>query len=627
MKKNIERGTVKNRKNAVLKFPDKRTYSYYRWGSTVIFLIAAYAVTAWCNGSFLMKAEELSLFLPTRLFFADCMQTAGGGLVWCAAFLTQFFYYPWLGSTLLIGLLWALQILVVKAFRVPDRYFPLSFIPSVMLLWSVVQVGYLIYILKSPGYLYSNLLGTLVSVGSFWGYRQLPSRMFRSFALLLYVPLTYPLFGFYGLWSVFLCAVYESAIFFKEKTPGSWIPVAIGVATAAIVPYFYFVCFYSQMWFGRIYIASLPDFYFNRTEIVLWIPFIVTGICLTRFVFFLFAQPQKPVKRAFPAVVFGVYLLSLAALWKYSWRDENFSVSLDMDRAVFRNDWETVLKLAKNLREEPTRLIVMYTNLALQKTGRAGDEMFRYKNSSAPYKVFRDPQILRQAGARAIYFQYGKINYCYRWCMEDKVEYGLKVEYVKYMVKCALLNGEFELARKYNRVLEKTLFHKNWAAKYRTFIETPALMEKDPEFKAITPLMAYDNLLDGDAGLLEVYLLNNFAYMEGGPQELVELSLQCNLIQKNIERFWPRFFLYAKTHERIPVHYQEAALLYAYLERKVDVSRFEIAPSVRNRFGELIKMSEAYGNKPEEFTRAVMKKNFGDTFWYYYFFVKDLKTN
>ena len=627
MNKHIERGTVKNDKDSFLKFPERSVCLFYRWSSVALFVLAAYLITVVYNRSFFCKAEELSLFLPTRLFFTDCMQQAGGLLVYGGAFLTQFFYYPWLGGTFLVGLLWLLQFFVVKAFWVPDRYFPLTFIPSVMLLLSAVQLGYLIYILKSPGYLYSNLLGTIVSVCCFWGYRQLPSWPLRSLALFLFVSLAYPLFGFYALWSVLLCVVYEGAVIFKEKTGVHWIPVGTGIFMAVTVPYLYYVFFYSQMWFGRIYTASLPDFYFNKAEIVLWIPFFVTGISLLLFICCLFMSPVKREKRFFPGVVFFVFLLSLVALWKYSWHDENFRVSLDMDRAVFRNDWEGVLKLARRLKGEPTRLIVMHTNLALQKTGRAGDEMFRYKNSSTPYVVYRDPQVLRQMGAKSLYFHYGKINYCYRWCMEDKVEYGQKVEYLKYMVKCALLNREPELARKYNNVLKKTWFHKDWAVRYQRFIDDPASMEEDPEFRAITPLMAYDNLLDGDAGLLEVYLLNNFAYMEGGPEKLVELSLQCNLILKNIERFWPRFFLYAKTHDRLPVHYQEAALLYAYLERKVDVSPFRIDPSVHSRFTELIRMSETYGDRPEEFTRAVMKRSFGNTFWYYYFFVKDLKTN
>ena len=152
------------------------------------------------------------------------------------------------------------------------------------------------------------------------------------------------------------------------------------------------------------------------------------------------------------------------------------------------------------------------------------------------------------------------------------------------------------------------------------------MIADDPEFKAIKPLMAYEDILDGDGNLLELYVLNSFAYMEGGPPELVELSLQCNLVLKNIERFWPRYFLYARTHDRVPVHYQEAALLFSHLENKVDISKFNFDKVVVDRFNMMIAMSKQYEYKSNEYNKEVFKPQFGDTFWYYYFFIKDIKT-
>ena len=102
-----------------------------------------------------------------------------------------------------------------------------------------------------------------------------------------------------------------------------------------------------------------------------------------------------------------------------------------------------------------------------------------------------------------------------------------------------------------------------------------------------------------------------------------ELSLQCNLLLKNIERFWPRFFLYARTHDNIPVHYQEAALLYSYLENKADISKVKFDEKIIDRFNQLIAMSQKYAHKPDEYNRKIFKPIFGDTFWYYYFFVKE----
>lgn len=626
MKNTNERATVKNGKSPLLLL-DKFKLSEYKWICLSLFVFIAYYLTVIHNKSFLIKVQELSLFLPTSLFFEDNMKTAGGLLAYIGTFFTQFFYVPWLGSTIYIFLLLLIRFLVSKAYRIPFKFYALSFLPSAMLLLSFTELGYVIYTLKSPGYIYSNLIGIIVALSFFWGYRSLKPAIIRTLSIAVFIMLGYPLFGFYALFSAFLCILYEIISFIRDKNINRFFTVITAIFFVCVIPYLYYVYIYSQMLFDMIYIAGLPAFDFTKVECTLWLPFILIFSCLLAFLTFLFKQPGKKFFDSYFVVATLIYMLSLFGVHYYSFDDENFRAEINMDIAIMNDDWNRVLKIAEKLKGEPTRLLVMDTNLALQKLGIAGDNMFRYKNGSKPYNSLRPHQLLLHAGAKAHYFQYGKINFCYRWCMEDNVEYGMKVEYLKYMVKCALLNREFPLAKKYNDVLMKTWFHKNWAKKYERYIDDPALILLDPEFMTVMPLMAYDNILDGDSGLLEVYLLNNFGYMQGGPPDLVELSIQSNLLLKNIERFWPRFYLYARTHDRIPVHYQEAALLYSYLERKVDINNVRIDPLIAKRFESLIKMSETFGNQPEELSRDMIKPYFGDTFWYYYFFVKNLKTN
>lgn len=597
------------------------------------FVLLACYLTAVCNENYLRKTEELSLFLPTWLFLKDCMTTPGGGLVWGGTFLTQFFYYPWLGSALFIALLLGLQYLVKKAFCIPDRYFPLSFVPSALLLLTLLQLGYVVYILKSPGYAFSNLLGMMAAVAGFWRYRCLDScrlcryapdsRWRRAGWILLFSVAGYPLLGFYALLAVGLFAVDEC----MRRREGWVCNVLTAVFAVVLVPFFYYILVYTQLMSDSLYISALPRFY--PEELILWMPFLV----LYAYVVFLAFQTHRWKQRTeHPRVLrvasaWFVFVLALAGVWHYEFDDENFRLTINMDRAIMNNDWQEAVDCARTQKDEPTRLVVLNTDLALYKLGQAGDRMFQFKINGVPYKIIRTAPVMRSTGAKALYFQYGKINYCYRWCMEDKVEYGMKVEYLKYMVKCALLNEEYALAQKYNSTLAQTLFHKDWAVKYQRYIDDPQLMAEDAEFKAIKPLMAYENVLEGDGGLLEAYLISQIAYMEGGPPELVELSLQCTLIQKDIARFWPRFMLYTRTHQRLPLHYQEAAILYSYLERKIDYRQFKIDAGVADRFNKFIHLSEQLAGQSDEKSKAAFKPYFGDTFWYYYFFVKGLKTS
>ena len=138
---------------------EQTNYRNMKIASISVFILLAIYMTVIHNFNYLKKVEDLSLFLPSWTFLKECMMVPGGGLIWGGTFLTQFFYYPWLGGAVFIALLLVLQYLVGKAFRIPDRYFTLSFVPSALLLLALVQLGYVVYILKSPGYAFSNLLG------------------------------------------------------------------------------------------------------------------------------------------------------------------------------------------------------------------------------------------------------------------------------------------------------------------------------------------------------------------------------------------------------------------------------------------------------------------------------------
>ena len=588
-----------------------------------IFIAVAVALSV-SNVDYFWKAQELSLFVPSHEFLVEKMQLAGGFLAYCGCFLVQFFYHPWVGCALLIAMSLLMAVLVAKAFRLPGRWWLLALIPSAMMFLSTVDIGYLIYSLKAPGYLYSNMLGLMFASAIFLCYRSIGNRWLKYAVLVVIAAALYPVMGFYALLTLVLCALYEVSL--RTEGKKDWIAAVLAVLLAAVVPQLYWSFVYEQMTVFYIYLAGLPRFYMGAR--VLYEPLIVSFVVFAFFAVMAGRWKKDAGMTAIKAVaLFAVFAFSIGGMWYRAFDDENFKVTMKMDRAMDDEDWETVVDCAAGLKGEPTRLMVLDTDLALYKLGRAGDEMFKYKISDTPYKVRSPMSVMRIVGAKALYYNFGKINYCYRWCMEDKVEYGMKVEYLKYMVRCALLNGEFALAQKYNNVLLDTWFHRSWAEKYQRYIDNPDLMDESDEFKSIRPLMAYENILEGDGGLLEGYLIGEMVRLSGGPEPLVELSLQCSLIQKDIAAFWPRFILYARTHDRLPVHYQEAAVLYSQLEKKVDYRMFNIDQAVVDRFNRFIDMSEQFAGIPDGNLKGIFKPQFGDTFWYYYFFIKDLKTS
>jgi hypothetical protein len=249
----------------------------------------------------------------------------------------------------------------------------------------------------------------------------------------------------------------------------------------------------------HIYTAGLPRFAFTLKELKLWIPFIFLFLSYTLFLSFeLIQRKNLATNKSINAIASGTFLLSIFLTFLMSFHDESFKTEIKVNAAMENNDWPKVITLTREMNDQPTRNIVLNYQMALFMQGQPADKNFSLSNTKRPNCIRPVQPVLIQMSGRPLLYRTGRINDCYRWCMEDMVEYGMKTEYLKYMVKCAILNGEYALAQKYNSIISKTLFHKDWARKYQAYIDNPKLAEDDPEMKAIRYFEAHEQGLEVD---------------------------------------------------------------------------------------------------------------------------------
>lgn len=594
------------------------------WAFLAVFAVVAYILLPGLNHSYLRKVEDQSIFMSGAQWWTQCVDIPGGFLSYCGSYLTQFFYYPWLGGTMFILLLAGLWLAVWHVGRMPRSLFGMASVPSAMMLLALLAPGYMIYCIKTPGYPYIGLLGFASSLAIFEVSRHIGQKMWcRTLYVVLAVGLLYVPSGFYALLGVGMCVLRE---FRLNRRTGAVMLVAATVC-GALVPWWYYVATETHVMKCNLYISGLPriDSYTAATVT----PYIVSIIFLLASALLAPSERKEGASRhAGRNLSIGVlaFIAALTTVFAMRHRDENFDTSVAMDMAIRDNDCKKAVEEARAHKENPTRVVGLLTHIALNRLGQAGDSLFTFPIDAVEYDSPRSDRSLRDVLSRSLNYNFGRINDAYRWCMEDMVEYGPKVEYLKYMVKCALLNEETALARRYLRMLGRTTFHKTWADRYMAYAENPKLMDKDPEFAAVRPLMAYNNMIGGDDALIEAFVSTMISNYAGGPPQLVELSMQFNLIQKNIDNFWPRFMLYARHNKRLPVHYQEAAILFSALEGKVDWRQFAIDPDVQKRFEGFMQMAQQNAGNSDAVNRELFRSGYGNTYWYYYFFVKDLKT-
>ena len=576
---------------------------------------------------YLFRVQELSLWLPTKVYFDERMLVPGGLMSYIACFFMQFFYYPMLGSLIYVALLLVVQWMTMKVFHIPARHALLALIPSALILCCSMEAGYWIFQIKTQGYFYSMLVGFLFTLSCMRLY-QVSKGWWRYLVIAGIAAVGYPCFGFYTSLSLLGIALWT----LRSGAEGKAMVALLCVALVIAIPILYYSV-YAQTRFSMMFVAGVPAFEFSKRDLFLWTPYILLYLFPLVMTFIPLRQEENSVAKTSCLVELmgtSAFIVVLGLLFWF--RDPNFRAEIKMNHAMERLEWRKALDIAKKQKQTPTRLIVLNKNLALLKLGRVGEEMFHYLDGGEVPKSTLQIRLM-QVGGKMLYYHYGRMNFCYRWCLEDAVEYGWKVDYLKYMVRTSLISGEPELAKKYIRTLKKTLFYRGWAEKYEKIANNPELVAKDREMASILPLYQYGDQLDGDNSLVEIYLLNYFAhtYIEHSTPMFDEAGLMCALTLKDIPTFWSNFFRYANSHkaDRMPTHYQEAAMLYGNLEKNVDISKMPFDRKVDARFKDFMRFAQKYAVENIERDPEVKKlfyDRYGDTFWYFYFFIRDVKS-
>lgn len=612
----------------------------------------------------LLRAQELNLWLPTGLYWKTLMQYPGGTASWFATYLTQYFYYPKLGVSILCGLWLIICAILVWVYQLKGPWIALSLLVPLALMACFVQTGYWIFYQKLQGHLFVPTIGVLFASLSLAMQRLLndnfPAKTAR-WAQLVWMALVcilgYPLFGAWALGATGLLGMQElKRITTKELKPYyfySFIILFFAVILIAVIPQICYQRIFEMTERSFLYVAAMPSFRYGKeifTEYrlpyyAIILAFFIIALCSTS-ESFSFANKMKTWHRS--VIVVLLVCAGIVGVSKAWYHDANFQKELTMNRAIEELDWERVLTVARDGSStvKPTRQMVMYKNLALFRLGRAANEMFFYPEGAvqqnAPWRVR-----MTQIGGKLIYYHYGKENFCYRWCMEDGVEFGWKAETLKFMARTSILNHEWTVARKYLDLLKMTTFHRAWAERYEKYLSTPDAFDLEKleasvkagkplldeegmkEFEPILHLMTYPDRLDGDNTLVEMYLLQTFARGNGDDPLFQEMTLLCALIMKDIDLFWPRFMKFASMHPdlHMPLHYQEAAYLYGHLENKVDISHMPFDQNVRDTYERFMKFNEQCGPMSEEQKAIAFYPQFGNTFYYFYFLVRNQKTN
>ena len=595
-------------------------------------LVAAYVVMVSYESYYMAHVEKLSLFLYTSQFLSQKLVVAGGMLSYVGAWLTQFLYVPWQGALAVCVLCGLLMLVMQQAFRLSYLWAPLLLAPLAAVLMSDFMLGYWVYLIKMPGYFFGLSVGSITGLLAVWVFRLLIGRHWwlRAVWMVLAGAVLYPLVGCYGLAALVLMTAMEwrlSAASIAQKAMLTTVAVVVVLA----VPLVCYRYVYDQTPIESIWWCGIPLFaQGDQTFGDYYLPYyLMFGACLLAVFLPVPRKEQKKGKALQWATAAAGIVLGAALVYvcnEHWYRDENFHKEIQMEAAVEECDWDEVLGLAATA-SNPTRQIVLYKYLALFKSGRIGKEMYDLPDGGALPDC---PAVLHlvQLGGQHLYLQYGMQNFCYRWCVEDGVEFGWRAKNLRLMLRCALLNHEWNLAQKFIDMLRQTRNHAQWAEEYQPLVGHPELIAKHKELGPITHVKGSYSVLASDQSLIEKFMLTVLSSHTTDDPIGAELVLVSAIQLKDIQVFWRAFNQYAITHpdELMPRVYQEVAYLYGHLENGVDISRMPFEQSVKDDYEGFMALGEKCKGMTEAQMRSVFYPKYGRTFYYNYFLVRGLRT-
>jgi hypothetical protein len=558
------------------------------------------------NKFHLIYQEQTQLFLFDWNYFFGFLAKPGGLISYCGAFCTQFFAVSWLAALFVTGAALAIYALVnVIVRRVGLR----------SVVWALVPAALIATLQSSVTYPLGNTLGFLIALAFIAAYISIkPIKIRVVFGIAGWV-LLYIACGGYSLVSASACFMYELLF---QRWKFRFVAAGSYAVLAACVPYFAGKNFYATGFAGA---------WTNPIPSVLPFPPGFELVCALAYVpFLLVVAATIPLKTKGPArsgigknaivkaILTSVIVVGLPAV-AYDYKSECI---LGMDHYAQTEKWDSVLTLAK-IYPGANRLVTYFANLALSKTGRLGDEMFAYpQNGSAGLFLPCDavPQNLFFGGDLPYHLNF--TNAAYRFSFESMVVNGPTPRSLKRLAITCLINGDYPQAQKYLAVLDKTLCYRTWARRHGALID-----KNDDAFadKEITEKRCFTVVSDfwlGDN--LNTKHLDKLLQDHPDNKAALDYCLAYLLLDKNIDAFSAKLSRCAETKiTMLPVHYQEAVLVYRYANGGAGAEGFAIGEEVDRRFRDFVQGMSVHQCDNDKGASSMLAE-FGATYWYYLYF-------
>jgi len=422
--------------------------------------------------------EQYQMFLFETGYFLERIVLPGGLADYISEFLVQFYYMPVLGGAIIALLLMGIQAAVwglMKQYGARHDFpgYLLSFLPSIALWCAMGDQNVLLSFVVA-------LFGALV-IG--WIHNRFHNRLVKVVFELVSTALVYWFLGPV----VFLYVALMIGDTLKNAKQKGNVFSGIGYSAVILILTIAWILLSTQTLQYPVSRLFLGLNYYRYPGVTFLLIYIV--MALAAFIPFLgMVHPhssalQKWQKSKWVMVVAYVIVLFASVCGIRTSFDELTYEMIDYDFWIRTEQWNKIIDHAEK-KPATSPLSVSSVNLALSQTGQLPDRLFEFYQNGAEglFPVFsRD--MTSPVFTSEVFYRLGMVNDAERYMFEAQEaipNFRKSARLTRRIAECEIINGNYEVAAKLLRRLQKTIFYSNWANQTMALLGNEKAINRHP---------------------------------------------------------------------------------------------------------------------------------------------------
>lgn len=499
--------------------------------------------------------EQYQMFLFDTNYFLERIVLPGGLADYISEFLVQFYYMPVLGGTIIALLLMSIQAIswgLMKQYGM-KAVFPgylLSFVPSIVLWCAMGDQNLLLsFVVALSGAL---LMG--------WIHNRFHNRLVKVVFELVSTALVY---WFLGPVVFLYAALMIGDTLMKGKQNGH-ILSSLGYSACLLILTVAWILLTTQSLQYPLYRIFSGLNYYRYPGTVSPLPL---GVMIWTIVVVFFGMVPdghawiKKLQQS-KVVMALAYVLVIVASWfgiKASFDAMTYDL-IDYDFLVRTEQWDKIIEKAEK-KPATTPLGVSCVNLALSQKGQLADRLFEfYQNGGEGLFPTFTRDMISPVSTAEIFFRLGMVNDAERYMFEAQEaipNYRKSARLTRRIIECEIINGNYKVAAKLLRRLQKTLFYSNWANQTMALLGNEKAINQHPVYGKLRKyrekkqdFLFSDQEMDQMLGLL---------FLNDNHNKMAYEYLVCyELLQRDMEKFMQYYPLGRFVdYDHIPRSFQE----------------------------------------------------------------------